>query len=349
MKIYDSIIIGGGQAGLSVAYYFRRYPIEYLILDGQKEAGGSWLQTWDSLQLFSPVVYSSLSGWRMPPGEQVYPGKDEFVAYLKAYEQRYGFPIKRPVNAHHVYKADHLFVVETNQGIFHSKTLVSATGSARNPFIPHYPHMDEFVGQQIHSSQYVNADPFVGQNVLVVGGGNSGAQILGELSKVANTQWVTLTPPQFLPDHVDGRYLFQQATNRFRGKTSGSEANFSLGNIVMLDSVKDARRRGVLEAKRPFSSFYEHGVIWSDGQKEAFDAVVWCTGFKPNLEHLHGLNIIEGERVNTKNTRAVEEPNLWLVGYGSWTGFASATIYGVGKTARATAREIDQALKDLAS
>ena len=74
-RLYDNIIIGGGQAGLSVAYFFRRYSINYVILDEQKKAGGSWLHTWDSLKLFSPVVYSSMSGWMMPKGDNEYPGK----------------------------------------------------------------------------------------------------------------------------------------------------------------------------------------------------------------------------------------------------------------------------------
>lgn len=343
-RLYDNIIIGGGQAGLSVAYFFRRYQINYLILDDQKEAGGSWLHTWDSLKLFSPVAFSSMSGWMMPKGDSEYPGKDEFIAYMTAYEQRYNFPIKRPITVEKVIKKDDLFATQTDRGTYYSKTLVSATGSSRNPFIPAYPNVAKFTGKHLHSSQYRNPNGFEGQKVLVIGGGNSGAQILAEVSKVAHTQWVMLKPPEFLPDHVDGRYLFHKATNAYLGKSSGDEPKFSLGTIVMLDSVKDAFNRGVLNARRPFESFYESGVIWPDGQKEAFNAVIWCTGFKSNLEHLSELNIIEDHRIDTKNTRSRKEPNLWLVGYGNWTGFASATIYGVGKTAKTTALEIDQTL-----
>ena len=109
----------------------------------------------------------------------------------------------------------------------------------------------------------------------------------------------------------------------------------------MVDSVKEARSRGVLNAKRPFSAFYKDGVIWDDGTKTAFDAVIWCTGFKANLKHLKPLDIITRDRITTIGTKATKMPGLWLVGYGSWTGFASATIYGVGKTARQAVKEIE--------
>ncbi len=346
MKIYDCIIIGGGQAGLSVAYFLRKYAIDYLILDDQMQPGGSWLNTWDSLTLFSPVTYSTLSGWMMPQGENTYPGKDEFIQYLKAYENRYNFPVKRPVQVAGVSREDNLFVIETNQGPFRSETIVSATGSSKHPFIPAYPNSDHFTGKMIHSSEYRRPDEFEGKKVLIVGGGNSGAQILAEVSKVAQTQWITLEEPRFLPDHVDGRFLFQEATSKFLKKPSSNKVEFSLGDIVMLESVKEASTRGVLNAKRPFKSFYEEGVVWPDGKKEQFDAVIWCTGFKTYLQHLDALNVVENGRVATKFTRSLKEPKLWLVGYGNWTGFASATIYGVGKTARQTALEINEALRE---
>ncbi len=346
MKVYDTIIIGGGQAGLSVAYFFRRYNIDYLILDNQQAAGGSWLSTWDSLTLFSPVQYSSLSGWMMPKSKNEYPGKDEFVAYLKAYEERYNLPIERPIQVTSVIKEDDLFILETSGGIYKCRTLVSATGTHGNPFIPTYPNSGVFEGLSMHSSDYRNPERFRGEKVLIVGGGNSGAQILAEVSKVADTTWVTLEPPNFLPEHVDGRFLFQAATNKFLNKPTTPDATFSLGDIVMLESVKEALSRGVLHARRPFASFYQRGVIWTDGTREEFEGIIWCTGFKPSLQHLISLNLLEGTRIPTNFTRSQKEPNLWLVGYGSWTGFASATIYGVGKTAKQTALEINETLKN---
>lgn len=346
IKIYDTLVIGGGQAGLSVAYFLRRNKLDYLVLDDQSKAGGSWLQTWDSLKLFSPTEYSSLSGWGMPKSENEYPTKDEFIKYLEQYESRYTIPIQRNTNVISVSKENGLFKVKTNQGILLSKTLVSATGTAKQPYIPKYLNQEIFKGEQLHSLDYKNTDNLIGKKVLIIGGGNSGAQILAEVSKVAKAQWITLEDPYFLPDDIDGRYLFNVATQKFLGKSESisSGIKVSLSNIVMVESVKDARTRDVLYTKRPFKSFYEEGVFWEDGTKEVFDVVIWCTGFKANLEHLQSLNIIEKNRIKTHYTRSLKEPNLWLVGYGSWTGFASATIYGVGKTARYSVKEISEEL-----
>ena len=109
----------------------------------------------------------------------------------------------------------------------------------------------------------------------------------------------------------------------------------------MIDSVKEARERGVLQSKRPFSAFTEHGVMWEDGSTAQVDAVIWCTGFKAALNHLSSLGIIQQDQtIAVKDGRSVQLPNLWLVGYGEWTGAASATLVGVSRTSRAVADEI---------
>ena len=187
MRLYENIIIGAGQAGLSVAYYFRRYNIDYLILDQEERSGASWLHTWDGLRLFSPLEYSSLSGWQMPKTKGEYPLKSEFLDYLEQYEKKYNFPIERPVQVVSISFDKDVFEVITNKGSYFCKTLVSATGTYYNPFIPQYENYDLFQGNKMHSAHYVNNKPFEGQNVLIIGGGNSGAQILAEVSLVAST------------------------------------------------------------------------------------------------------------------------------------------------------------------
>src|SRR5690625_5056394 len=140
MKIFDTLIIGGGQAGLSVGYFLHRKPIDFLILDAQSKPGGAWLKTWDSLMLFSPTEYSSLSGWPMPKSQNEYPDKDEFIDYLKAYEKRYNFPVKRNTMVKKVTKENKLYKLHTTNGVYWSKTVVSATGTAENPYVPYYPN-----------------------------------------------------------------------------------------------------------------------------------------------------------------------------------------------------------------
>ncbi|WP_374532012.1 ArsO family NAD(P)H-dependent flavin-containing monooxygenase [Acinetobacter sp.] len=340
----DVVIIGGGQAALSTAYFLKRKKISFIILDNQQRAGGAWLHAWQSLRLFSPNTWSSLSGWMMPATADTYPTRDEVIAYLTAYEQRYQFPVVRPVQVDHLEQQQGDLNVYAGDRYWRAKAVVSATGTWEQPYIPKYQGFENFEGLQLHSADYVNAEPFKNKRVLVVGGGNSGAQILAEVSKVAETTWVTMTPPQFLADDVDGRVLFLRATERLKAQQEGRSIDQpvgGLGDIVMIDTVKDARARGVLHSREPFLSFEQNGVMWSDTSKQAVDAVIWCTGFKPALNHLKSLGIVEpNQTVAVENGRSMKVPNLWLVGYGEWTGMASATLIGVSRTARQTADEI---------
>jgi cation diffusion facilitator CzcD-associated flavoprotein CzcO len=142
---------------------------------------------------------------------------------------------------------------------------IRATGTWGKPLIPDYPGRELFRGVQLHSAQYRSPEPFRDQVVLIVGGGNSGAQILAEVSQVAEAFWVTLQEPRFLPDDVDGRVLFQRATERFLARQAGravEEPQGGLGDIVMMPSVREARARSALESVRPFVRFTKTGVIW---------------------------------------------------------------------------------------
>ena len=350
-SIHDLIVIGGGQSALALGYYLRKTHLNYLILDQQQQAGGSWLHYWESLRLFSPAQWSSLPGVLMPGGADYYPSRNDTIRYLEDYESRYRLPVERPVTVHHVRKNQRLFTLETDQKRYQSRAVISATGSFQKPYIPILPGQTDFQGILIHSSQYQKPDYFHGKRVLVVGGGNSGAQILAEVSQVAETMWVTLDEPTFMPDNVSGRDLFDYASAAYQSRQTGSSYTPpSLGNIVQVPSVKDAQRRGVYRAMRPFDHFTPQGVRWSDGREEAIDAVVFCTGFRPALNHLTPLGVVEADgKVQTQGTRSVKTEGLWLVGYGSWTGFASATLIGVGRSAKKTVSEVEQFFDDLRS
>ena len=339
----DVVVIGGGQAGLAAGFYLRRSGLRYVILDAQPGPGGAWLHGWDSLRLFSPARWSSLPGWLMPGGTDEYPSRPEVIEYLARYEERYELPVRRPVMVRAVRPREHGLEVETDAGTWQAAAVISATGTWQKPFIPTIPGLDIFRGEQIHSACYDSPERFAGRTVLIVGGGNSGAQILAEVSRVANATWVTLEPPRFLPDEVDGRFLFEQATERYKAKLEGRDPGppRSLGDIVMVPPVREARARGVLQSVRPFVRFTETGLLWEDGSETPADAVIWCTGFRPALDHLAPLGVLGPDgRVELKGNRSVREPRLWLLGYGDWTGFASATLIGVGRSARAAVEEI---------
>jgi len=348
IKKYDVIVIGGGQSALACGYFLRRTPLSYVLLDNQTVLGGSWTHMWKSLTLFSPAGYSSLPGKLMPDAKDKYPTRQHTVDYLNEYETRYEIPVERPVNVISVRKNSDGFLLETSNGEYIAKVVISATGTWSAPFIPAVDGIDHYKGKQLHSSEYFSPESFIGQKTLIIGGGNTGAQLLAELSLVTKTIWSTLTPPSFLPDEVDGRVLFDIATAKYNAEKAGKSFDpnqYSLGNIVMVPPLLDARKRGVLVSKGNIQSLTSYGVVWDSGEQEAFDVVLWCTGFRYATRHLSGLVSIEEDgKIKTSGTRAIEQPGLWLIGYGNWTGFASATLIGVGRSARSTVHEIQQYL-----
>lgn len=339
----DVVIIGGGQAGLSMAYYLKRAGVDLVILDAEPEAGGAWRHGWETLRLFSPAGWSSLPGWLMPATG--FPARSEVVDYLAAYEARYGFDIRRPVRVSEVTRDGDRLHVATDKGDWSARIVVSATGTWSAPYTPAYPGVEAFEGAQIHSADYRRPEPFAGQRVLIIGGGNSGAQIMAEVAPVARADWLTVSEPVFLPDEVDGRVLFERATARFRAERDGQAPPDvpagGLGDIVAVPPVREARARGLLKTRRPFTRFTADGVRWADGSEEEIDTVIWCTGFRAALDHLRPLGVVEADgRVEVEAGRARREPRLWLHGYGDWTGPASATLIGAGRTARERADAI---------
>jgi cation diffusion facilitator CzcD-associated flavoprotein CzcO len=354
-------VVGGGQAGLATAFHLRRAGLQpgrdVVVLDAASVPGGAWPRTWDGLRLFSPPAYSSLPGWMMPVwegDEDAFPPRDHVVDYLARYEERYDLRVLRPHRVRTVTRADDdpdgRLLVRADGLTLSARVVVSATGTWEQPFWPAYPGREVFAGRQLHAADYRSPEPFAGQRVVIVGGGNSAAQVLAEVSRVATTTWVALREPRFLPDDVDGRDLFAAATARIQALREGGDhpGVGGLGDIVMVASVKDARDRGVLKAEPMFTRLTPTGVAWADGAEQHADAVLWCTGFRPALRHLRGLHLPHtAGRLTAEGpsgTRATGEPRLHLVGYGDWTGPASATLIGVGRSARDTVREIVERL-----
>lgn len=339
---HDVIIIGGGQSGLAVGYYLQKSGANFVILDAETDAGGAWQHTWDSLRLFSAAEHSSLPGMLMPPVSEGFPPSSHVIDYLGSYERRYSLPIQRPARVESVVREDGVFRLETSLGGFAAAAVISATGTWSRPFIPAVRGAEDFAGGQIHSAQYRSPEEFAGRRVAVVGGGNSGAQIVAEVSRFADTLWITEHPPRFLPDGIDGRHLFARATETARAVSAGEALSIArmLGSIVVTPPVAEARARGDLQALPPFSRIFPEGAELADGRTEFFEAIIWCTGFRPALGHLRPLGIFDGKgRIATDETRALTLPGLWLVGYGGWTGYASATLIGVGRTAKAAATQ----------
>ncbi|GAB2883069.1 ArsO family NAD(P)H-dependent flavin-containing monooxygenase [Streptomyces deserti] len=272
------VVIGGGQSGLAAGYHLRRLGVDFVILDAQAEPGGAWQHAWDSLHLFSPAAFSSLPGRPMPvQAGQTYPDAAHVVGYLTEYESRYDFPVHRPVRVTGVHRDSGSLRVETDSGTWRARAVISATGTWWRPFLPAVPGRADFHGRQLHTVEYRSPRDFAGQWVVVVGGGNSGAQIAADLAHDAELTWVTQRPPRFLADDIDGRALFDAATARRRALDEGRTDTggvASLGDIVAVPPVREARDAGLLKASPMFVRLDRDGVVWADGTRAPADAVI---------------------------------------------------------------------------
>lgn len=336
---YEAIVIGGGQSGLATAFYLVRAGVRTLVLDDQDRPGGAWLHAWPSLTLFSTAASSNLPGMMMPshPG---FPPAQHVIDYLEKYEQRYGIEVERPVHVDDVQplgegaRGGKLvgenvdapgavevdgFVVRAGERSWTARSVIGATGTWSAPFVPAYP--GSFSGRQWHSANYPGPEEFAGSSVAVVGGANSGAQIAADLLPVADVNWYVNKPPRWMPDDVDGRVLFRRNRERLVAMQKGEPdpgPSDALGDIVMVDPVKEARDSGALVAQRMFESLDEVQA----------EHLIWCTGFRPALTSL-GSVVRKREPVYR---------GVFLVGYGDWCGPGSATITGVAPFAKAAAR-----------
>ncbi|WP_372633130.1 NAD(P)-binding domain-containing protein [Cohnella sp.] len=348
-EILDTIVIGGGQAGLASGYHLKKKGLRFLILETSDKVGGSWPHYYDSLKLFSPARFSSMPGMKFPGEANDYPKRDEVIRYLNEYRTRFQLPLRTNQRVATVEKGSEGFIIYTLAGdTFRAKTIINATGSFHNPYKPVIPGQDTFRGRLVHSSQYRNPEPFRNQRVIIVGRGNSAVQIGVELSEVSKTTLAVLQPIQFVNQKLWGQDL------HFWIKLIGFDTFpfWRLGkNAPSSSAVNDPGpyKTRIAEGKpnqQPmFTSLYEDGVIWPDGTKEAVDTIIFATGYRPNLPYLQGINALDAEGRPLHRAGISNVPGLYYVGLEGQRSFASATLRGVGPDAKFIVKRLFSYLK----
>jgi hypothetical protein len=271
------------------------------------------------------------------------PAADAVPAYFADYERRFALPVHRPVQVSAVRRAAGGYLVETSAGTWRARAVVNATGTWRRPFVPHYPGQESFAGRQLHPVDYRGPDEFGGQSVVVVGGGASAVQLLGEISRVADTTWVTRRPPIWREGPFGeeaGRAAVARVAEALReGRVPGSVVGAT--GLVVTPWVAEARDRGVLERLPMFDRITPDGVAWDDGRSVRADAILWATGFRAAVGHLAPLRLREPSGViRLEGTAAARDPLVHLVGYGP-----SASTIGANRAGQAAARALRRALE----
>lgn len=348
-KHFDTIVIGGGQAGMAVGYFLKDQRVDFVILDANHCTGDAWRKRWESLRLFTPSKFNSLPGSPFPiPGDYL-PKKDEVADYLEGYARQFNLPVRHDVKVENLSRTDTGYQITTEKSTLFSKHVVVATGPFQSPYIPSFASQLDPAIQQLHTSVYHNPEQIQGQSVLVVGAGNSGAEISLELAHAGKRVWLA------------GRDVGRIPANGPLGKVFGGRpiwwfmshvlnVNTPVGRKVKASELHHGTPLGRLQRQDITASGVElsprvTGVQagqpqFKDGSTLQVDSVVWATGFRPDYQWIK-LPIFD-EKGFPRHWRGVVEdvPGLFFIGLPFQTALSSSLLGGVGRDAAYITQQI---------
>ncbi|GAA3816564.1 NAD(P)-binding domain-containing protein [Nocardioides panacisoli] len=349
MHVYEAVVIGAGQAGLSASYHLQRLGIDHVLLDADERAGGAWRHRWDSLTMDDVHGVADLPD-SAAPGRGPDRANAVIPDWFAAYEQSHGLPVVRPVRVDRVDSDGELLVVRAGERSWTTRTLVNATGTWSRPFVPRYPGQETFRGEQLHTADYPGPDHFRGKRVVVVGGGASAVQFLGELRPVTETVWVTRREPVWRNGgEIDGRAVVQLVERRVRQGLPPASVVSHTG-LALRPQERLAEILGAYRRRPMFARIEADGVRWADGTFEPADVILWATGFRPAVGHLAplrlrseygGIALLPGTTDVQTSVTAARDPRVQLVGYGP-----SASTIGGNRAGRAAALAVRRFLEE---
>ena len=343
----DYAIIGGAQAGLSIAYHLKKMSKNFIVVDGGKEIGGSWLDRWDSLTLFTPAEYNNLPGLKFDAPKGYYPNKVEVANYFKTYVKEYNIPIQFNTLITSVRKTEKGFQVSHKDGEFETKNVIIATGPFHTPYTP--PCHTKISNQtiQMHSDFYKAPYQLKDGDALVVGGGDSGYQILDELSK-DKTRAVYFsgdTSVKSIPQKFLGKTLWWWfnlfgflSFNKYSwiGKKIASITQPVIGT----DTKEILSRKNVIATGRTNDALNDK-IYFESGEVSTIKNIIWATGYRPNFTWIEGLELDKDNY--PKNYRGISNiDGLYFIGLPWMHTRGSATIGGVSNDAQHLANTISR-------
>src|ERR671937_3188933 len=349
VEIFDTIVIGGGQAGLSVGYYLKKHGRSFTILDANERIGGSWrTRTWNSLRLFTPARYDGLPGWPFPAPGWSYPTARETAEYLSAYAARFDLPVETSVTVDRVSKNGDGFLVGCGSRVLPTDNVVVATGFYGTPAVPPFaPKLDPSI-VQMHSSAYGDSSQLRPGGVLLVGAGNSGADIAMELAATHRT-WLSGRDKGQVPIRIESRsarfllpVLWFVASHVLTVKTPlGRKVRpHVLESGAPLIRVKNDDLRAAGVERLPKMTGVGGGLpVLEDGRVMDVANVIWCTGFRQDFSWID-VPVFDGDLSPIQERGVTPEPGLYFVGLDFLYSFASENVGGVRRDAKHIARRI---------
>jgi putative flavoprotein involved in K+ transport len=342
-KRVHTIVIGGGQAGLAVGYHLAQRGIPFLILDANHHIGDSWRNRWDSLRLFTPARYAGLPGMTFPGRGDLAPTKNQVADYLTNYAQHFNLPVQNGVRVNRLWKEGDRFILVTEKQRFEAENVVVAMANYQVPNVPAFANSLDPDIVQLHSHRYRNPSQLQDGGVLIVGLGNSGADIAMEVSR-SHPTWLAGKESGSVPFHIDtilARFFLLRLV-RFVGhhiltvKTPiGRKARPKmLHSASPLVRVKpqDLVDAGIKRVPRVVG--VKDGLpLLENNHTLVTRNVIWCTGYQHGFPWID-LPIFEQNGDPIHNMGVVEKvPGIYFVGLHFLYSMTSATLIGVGRDA----------------
>lgn len=341
----DFIIIGAAQAGLSMAYHLKKNQKDFLIIDKEDQIGASWLNRWNSLKLFTPTEFNHLAGMPFPAPKGHYPDKYEVADYFKAYVEKFDFPVLLNTLAERIEKEDNHFIVKTNKGDLKCKEAIVATGPFHIPYTPKFHNNLSEDIFQIHSNYYKNPEQLKDGATLVVGGGDSGFQILDEISEQTNkkTYFSGNTDIKTLPQEILGKTLWWWFTitgflSFSKDSWLGKKISKSKQPIIGTDVKSIIKKDNVIPVGYTLDA-EENTIKTSKQILKDVKNIVWATGYKPNFNWIENIELTPNGY--PKHHRGISTTDgLYFIGLPWLHTRGSATLGGIKKDANYLANNI---------
>jgi putative flavoprotein involved in K+ transport len=322
-------LVGGGQAGLAMAYYLREQGLRFVIFERGDSIAPAWSGRWDSLILFTPRRYSALPGLPFPGDPDGYPTRDDVIGYLERYAETFEFPIELKSEVRRLSHEDGRFALEVNGRTVTADQVVVATGPFQTPFVPKLAQDLDPGLWQVHSTGYRRSGDAPEGTVLVVGGGNTGFQIAKELSATHKVILSVGSKQKPLPQRIAGRDLFWWLTKTHLLSTTvesrlGSKLQHR--DTLIGSSPRELKRRYGVELKPRAIAAAARTVRFKDGSELEVDAVVWATGYRPDYSSID-LPILDSNGRLRHRRGVTDVPGLYFLGL-TWQWTRGSALIG---------------------
>jgi putative flavoprotein involved in K+ transport len=343
MERVHTVVVGGGQAGLSVGYHLARRGVKFVILDASARIGDVWRQRWDSLRLNTPAKFSGLDGMRFPAPPNAFPTKDEMADFLETYARTFALPVRSGVRVDRLSRLGDRFVLVAGNQRLEAENVVVAMSNYGRPRVPPFAaELDPGI-VQCHSFEYRNLAQLQPGDVLVAGAGNSGAELAMEMVRSGRRTWLAGPHPGHVPFRIDGlagrlvlvrlvlRVMFHRVLTVATPLGRKAREHHGAGPLVRI-KPKDLAAAGIERVPRVVG--VRDGLpVLDDGRIVDVANVIWCTGFHRAFSWID-LPVFDADG-EPRHERGVvsSEPGLYFVGLHFLYSLSSGMIHGVGRDA----------------